>query len=263
MAASLEELAEDTAVHLLPRPGFDMLDRGGFVFEAGEHRGAVHRVRLADVEAAVDWTRAEARRRGLSSLEWWVGWSATPADLGERLLAAGLVPDEVQPVLTGMTCDVEPPAAPAVEVRRIETLDEQLESLEVEWEVWDVPAEERAARAASEPGRFDPRGPVHHFVALVEGRRVGFCRAIDLDGGVALMGGAVLPEARGRGVYRALVRARWDHAVARGAPLLVVQAGAMSAPILAGLGFRAYGDVRLYEDPSVRENPPQRPPPDA
>ena len=34
--------------------------------------------------------------------------------------------------------------------------------------------------------------------------------------GVALMGGAVLPEARGRGVYRALVHARWQYAAARG-----------------------------------------------
>ena len=253
MAPSLEELAEDVAVHLLPRPGFAMLDRGGFVFEAGEHRGAVHRIRLGDVEAAVAWTRAEARRRGQERLEWWVGWSATPGDVEERLLALGLVPDEVQHVLTGMTCDSETPAGPHdVEVRRIETLEEQLEALEVDWDVWGLSTEERASRRAWERERFDPNATVHHFVALLDGRRVGFGRAIDIGTGVALMGGAVLPAARGRGVYRALVRARWEHAAARGTPLLVVQAGAMSAPILAGLGFRAHGDVHLYEDPSLR-----------
>ena len=62
------------------------------------------------------------------------------------------------------------------------------------------------------------------------------------------MGGAVLPEARGRGVYRALVHARWEQAVARGTPLLVVQAGPMSAPILTGLGFESHGELRLYAD---------------
>jgi GNAT superfamily N-acetyltransferase len=69
-----------------------------------------------------------------------------------------------------------------------------------------------------------------------------------MEAGVALMGGAVLPEARGRGMYRALVRARWDHAVARGTPLLVVQAGPMSAPVLDGLGFERHGQIRLFAD---------------
>jgi len=69
-----------------------------------------------------------------------------------------------------------------------------------------------------------------------------------MDDGVALYGGAVLPEARGHGVYRALVRARWEHAIGRGTPLLVVQAGPMSRPVLAGLGFEAHGEIELYCD---------------
>ena len=43
--------------------------------------------------------------------------------------------------------------------------------------------------------------------------------------------------ARGRGAYRAVVRARWDAAVARGTPALAVGAGPMSRPILERLGF--------------------------
>ena len=264
MQPSLEVLAEDTAVHLLPRPSFDLVDRGEYVFESGQWRGSVQRVRLGDVEGAVEWTRAESRRRRLTRLEWWVGWSATPADLHQRLLAAGLVPDEVQPVLTGMTLAQEPPTGPPeVDVRRILAIEEQLEALEVDWDVWGTSREERVSRAAWERERFDPEGTVHHFVAWLDGRRVGFGRAIDMHSGVALMGGAVLPAARGRGVYRALVHARWEHAVARGTPLLVVQAGAMSAPVLAGLGFLAHGELRLYEDPALRENPPRTPPPGA
>jgi GNAT superfamily N-acetyltransferase len=58
----------------------------------------------------------------------------------------------------------------------------------------------------------------------------------------------VLPLARGKGVYRALVRARWDHAVERGTPILVVQAGAMSQPVLTGLGFESHCQVRLFVD---------------
>jgi GNAT superfamily N-acetyltransferase len=51
------------------------------------------------------------------------------------------------------------------------------------------------------------------------------------------MGGVVLPALRGRGVYRALVSARLEHARSRGISLATCQAGRMSAPILERLGF--------------------------
>src|SRR5947208_2687812 len=83
--------------------------------------------------------------------------------------------------------------------------------------------EEERARRSLEVERFVEDDVAHHWAAYDDGRPVGFGRAVDMDGGVALMGGAVLPDARGRGVYRALVHARWEHAVARDTPLLVVQ----------------------------------------
>jgi GNAT superfamily N-acetyltransferase len=198
----------------------------------------------------VEWARAESRRRGLPEIVWWVGWNA-PHGLVGALEQHGLVPDPVQPVLAGMTCASEPPPAPEIAVRPIETPEQQLEALEVDWEVWDVSAAERAERREREPEQFaeDCRsGVAHHWAAYDGGRPIGFGRALDMEDGVALMGGAVLPEARGRGVYRALVHARWLHAVARGTPLLVVQAGPMSAPVLAGLGFERHGDVHLFTD---------------
>jgi len=127
-------------------------------------------------------------------------------------------------------------------------MEQQLAALEVDWEVWNLPEAERVSRRAYEHERFDPTGTVHHFAAYEDDEPVGFGRAIDMDAGVALMGGAVLPAVRGRGVYRALVHARWEHAVARGTPLLVVQAGRMSEPVLTGLGFRSHGTIRLFVD---------------
>ena len=46
----------------------------------------------------------------------------------------------------------------------------------------------------------------------------------------AMAGGATAEWARGRGAYRALVRARWDDAEARGTPALGVHAKETSAP---------------------------------
>jgi len=247
---TLAGFAEDTIAYLLPRPAYDVVDRGDLVYVTGLNHATVHRSRLEDVGGSIDWTRTEAARRGIDRIEWWVGWSATPAELGERLLGCGLVPDE-PPALTGMTCSEAPPAVPGIAVERVATTEDYLEAIQVDWEVWDLSPDERERRRAGEVRRFDEleaSGAVHHFSAFLDGRRVGFGRAIDMDGAVALMGGAVLPDARGRGVYRALVRARWEHAAARGAPILVVQAGELSAPILDGLGFVRHGVVRLFVD---------------
>jgi len=251
MRPSLAELAEETTLHLLPRPTFETIGRDGYVYIAGTRNATVHRVRLGDVAAAVEWARAESRRRGHRDLTWWVGESATPADIFERLPELGVVIDEEEPVLTGMTATSPPPAAEGVEVQPVETLEDYLAALEIDWQVWQTPEAERTERRVLEAERFEAMhasGVVHHFSAFLDGRRVGFGRAIDTETAVALFGGSVLPEARGNGVYRALVRARWDHAVERGTPILIVQAGAMSTPVLAGLGFHAHGEVRLYVD---------------
>jgi GNAT superfamily N-acetyltransferase len=165
-------------------------------------------------------------------VEWWLGPSSPPG-AAEELLAAGLVPDDPQH-LTGMTSATPPPTAPEIAVRPADLA----EVAEIEKAVWGGEAK---------PPR-EPHPTIHHFAALVDGAVAGVGRAIDMDQGVALMGGAVLPELRGRGAYRALVRARWDYAVARGTPLLVVQAGPMSAPVLEGLGFRPHGEIRMFVD---------------
>jgi GNAT superfamily N-acetyltransferase len=66
-------------------------------------------------------------------------------------------------------------------------------------------------------------------------------------GGV-LIGGSTHPERRGRGAYRALVRARWDAAAGRGTPRLAIHAGAMSRPIAERVGFRAVARIDALAD---------------
>ena len=243
--ATREQLAENTGMYLLPRPLYENVVTDDFTYHAGPNNAWVLDIRKPNVE----WARAESRRRGLPLVEWWVGWSVRPS-LADELLSAGLVPDD-EPVLTGMTCATAPPEAAHVEVRAIETAAQYLEAIAVDWEVWEISDDEREKRRAVEVGRFDEdyaAGTAHHWAAYDDGRPVGFGRGIDMEDGVALMGGAVLPDARGRGVYRALVRARWDHAAARGTPLLVGQAGRMSAPVLDGFGFVRHGEIRLFAD---------------
>jgi GNAT superfamily N-acetyltransferase len=249
VAPTPAELAEAPARYYVPRPGVELIDRGDLLLEVGR-RGEVHLPRLADVPEAVAWVRNEARTRQLEAVRWWVGWSAQPRDLVDRLLAEGLAWTEM-PSLLGLTSQTAPPPEPEVEVRELLTVDELLEAIAVDWTVWSVPEDDWEKQRERERERFAANASVTHFGAYLDGKPVGFGRAIDMHQAVALMGGTVLPEARGRGIYRALVRARWDHAVDRGTPLLVVQAGPMSAPILEGLGFVSHGELRQLNDPGV------------
>ena len=150
-----------------------------------------------------------------------------------------------------MVLSDEPPTVDGVDARRITDASELAipssisaaafgeEDDEVDWE----------DRFAAERAGHTPR----MYLAFVDGAPVGAASALIEDDCPAamLISGGVLAEARGRGAYRALVRARWDDAVAAGQPALVVHAGAMSRPILERLGFHAVAEQEVLLDPTT------------
>jgi GNAT superfamily N-acetyltransferase len=91
-------------------------------------------------------------------------------------------------------------------------------------------------------------GSTETYGVWFDGVLVASARASFTSRGAFLAGGSVLPAFRGRGAYRALVRARWDAAVERGTPALVTHAGKMSRPILERLGFEDVGELRVLVD---------------
>jgi GNAT superfamily N-acetyltransferase len=200
------------------------------------------RFRLAEDE--VDDVRAEIharlRAKGRTACTWEVGTHATPSDLVNQLLARGLV-DDATPLAVGMVL-TEPPVAPPpdVEVRRATAHDDLLAAARIAAVAFGMP------EPVSVPDQTSDENVV--YVALVDGEPVARAAASFSPHGVTLFGGATLPEARGRGAYRALVAARWDEAVRRGVPALVTQASPMSRPILARLGFREVCEIRILLD---------------
>jgi len=88
-------------------------------------------------------------------------------------------------------------------------------------------------------------------LAFVDGRPVGFAMSAVAPEGLLLGGSGVLASARGRGAYRALLSARWESAVALGTPVLVIQAGMMSRPILERCGFEQVCRIEVLEDPAM------------
>jgi GNAT superfamily N-acetyltransferase len=65
-----------------------------------------------------------------------------------------------------------------------------------------------------------------------------------------LWGGAVVPAARGRGVYRAVLAERLAYAACNGATMALVRGKRdTSGPILRRAGFTAFGQETTYSVP--------------
>ena len=199
------------------------------------------RLRAGEVEEVRAQIHATLRARGRTGCTWEVGSHATPLDLVDRLRALGLVDDEPDALAIGMILTEAPAAAPPdVEVRRAETREELLAAARIASVAFG------GTVADEDPPPASADNPI--YLAYVDGEPVSRASASLSEHGVTLFGGATLPEARGRGAYRALVAARWEDAVRRGTPLLVTQAGAMSRPILARIGFREVCEIRILVD---------------
>ena len=205
----------------------------------------------SNVGATVEAARALARERGKTIVAWWV-----PPDqdhLAPALEAAGLENEDTpgfEAIENALTL-VEPQLGDDVEgvdVRMVETWDDYRAGARVVEEAFGMPhVTDDDLRSRYDDYRH-PDNPGREFVALIDGRVVGTSFAAFGGAGVNLFGGSVLPDARRRGVYRALVQARWRAASARGTPALTVQAGRMSRPICERLGFVFLAPVRVFVD---------------
>jgi GNAT superfamily N-acetyltransferase len=205
----------------------------------------------ADVEATVEAIRRVAFERGKTIVAWWV-----PPDqdhVAPALEEAGLVNQDTPgfEAIENAMALVMPPQGDRVdgiEVRMNETWEDYREGSRVVEEAFGMPAVTDDELRARYDEYLNPENPGRRFIALIDGRVVGTSFAAFGAAGVNLFGGSVLPEARGRGVYRALVQARWAAAAERGTPALTVQAGRMSRPICERLGFVFLAPVRVFVD---------------
>jgi GNAT superfamily N-acetyltransferase len=162
----------------------------------------------------------------------WKYWSHDkPADLPERLVAAGLVPEDEETTVVAEAASIAPPPAD-IDLRE------------------DIPAfndlVERVFGRSYDIG--EDSVPV---VAFVDGQPVSGGR-VDLNAGAdfaGMFGGVTLPEYRGRGLYRATVARRAEIAREHGYRFLYVEALPTSRPILERLGFVAITTTTPYVIP--------------
>ncbi len=169
---------------------------------------------------------------------WVVGPGTTPLDLKRRLQRNGM--DTIAHLAGMALTDLGIPIAanPAVRIREITPHEAAAES-DMMGRAYGMPTDvvELFARLLGS-GRLQSRG---YFASLAGDAPVAWSYLVYLPSSpIVLLGGAAtLPEARGKGIYSALVKRRLDDARADGREAAVIQADRdTSAPICAKLGFR-------------------------
>jgi GNAT superfamily N-acetyltransferase len=192
----------------------------------------------AELDRLIARQRDYFRARG-QGVEWKLRAHDLPADLPERLVAAGFVPEEPSTVLVGFAEEVatEPVLPDGVVLRGVSEAEDLRSVADHQTEVWGFDcswvAADLIAQVCADPGRIS-------ILVAEAGDRIACASwAVYYPGAdfVALLGGATLPDWRGRGLYRAMIAARAREAFARGFGLLLVDASPKSAPILRRCGF--------------------------
>jgi GNAT superfamily N-acetyltransferase len=218
----------------------------------GPNRVCLLRCAPERVDPMVDEVRAVLAERG-QRCAWLLDDRVAPADLEARLVARGMrCVEEVDAMalpLAAVSDVLEAAVRPGPGVEIVDGLrdaETYAAAEAVQEAAFGEPMpgsrRQRLANDVADPDR-------HVFLALADGRPAGAGWATRWRGGVLLTGGAVHPELRGRGVYRALVGARLRLARQTGAAGLVTSARQdTSAPILARLGFRTVGRWRRLDD---------------
>lgn len=250
--SELIDFSEAAAPFMEAAPGrlLRVTDALALSAELGHTWMAVERVRLRENELpeAIAQVDAFMHESGTERASWWLTERSTPEE--GAFLAAGLRRVESDYLFAAMVLTREPPTVDGIEVRPIATFEEYAESRRLALAAFAEPNERAPTDdqlQAEWEVQVDPS-----FAAWLDGRMASVGRAIYTRVGAYLMGGSTAAWARGRGAYRAVVRARWDEAVRRGTPALAVGAGPMSRPILEQLGFEQVLEFRRLE--SVRSN---------
>ncbi len=192
-----------------------------------------------DLDALIARQRDFFARRG-EAVEWKIRAHDRPADLVDRLSAAGFRPDPAETVVIGLAEEQagrRVPLPPEVSIRATDAPQDMHRIAAMESEVWH----EDWSWLAGDLIGHTQTGQFTVLVAEAGGEVVSSAWLVFKPGTqfAGLWGGATLPAWRGRGIYHALVGRRAELAAAHEARYLQVDASDDSCPILERLGFVA------------------------
>lgn len=234
-------------------PGCEIIDDGGIAwFVTGIPHPLFNGVMAtylpsAQADHAIDAMVAEFRRRRLP-LEWTTMAGTRPADLGRRLEAKGF---EHTLDVPGMAMDLgnlpddEPTGRWSIEVARSRA---DLEAcVRIALRTFEIDEAFVARLLAIEEGMpSDEKARTRHYLARLDGRPAATSELYLAAGVAGLYFVGTLPEARRRGLARAVTRAAMRDARDMGYRIATLQATPMGASVYRKLGFRAYLTMGIY-----------------
>jgi GNAT superfamily N-acetyltransferase len=194
----------------------------------------------ADAQRVAAETVAQYRSWNVP-FKWVVGLRSSPPELADHLRRLGLQEWPMQGLCAASDLAVASPSEIRVEKLGSERAAEYATLLARGWELdgTDVVAAYREELSRATGHRL--------FVAYFEGSPAGVASYFANASSAHLMGGVVLPQFRGRGVYRALVAGRLYEAHREGLGLVTTHARrATSGPILEGFGFDSLIDFSIF-----------------
>ncbi|MBQ1074718.1 GNAT family N-acetyltransferase [Micromonospora sp. C31] len=184
--------------------------------------------------------QVEFFRRRREAVEWKLNGHDQPADLPDRLRAAGFVAEEEETVVVGPVAALAgavPVLPEGVRLREVGAREDLERIAAMEEAVWHDDRSHLVTGLAKEI-EADPQSIT--VVVAEAGDTVvsaGWVRYQANTGFATLWGGSTLPRWRRRGIYRALVAYRARLAEQRGRTLLQVDCSPESRPILRRLGL--------------------------
>jgi GNAT superfamily N-acetyltransferase len=200
---------------------------------------------------AVDTVLERARAFGIPELQWPVR-IGDPAGLAAELAARGAT---VELTLDVLACDLSggvpaiPPAQVDVSLQWATDFATSRDGSTVDVAGFggELPPDDRIEENAAQTAATVFAGEGGRLVAYVDGSAAG-SGGVTLAHGVArLWGGAVVPDARGQGIYRALLTGRLEYGTDHGATMALVKGKVdTSGPILRRAGFSVFGQEPLY-----------------
>lgn len=176
---------------------------------------------------------------------WHVGPSMRD-DLGDRLIAAGFAAGGSEPGMAVRISElVAPSAVPGLEITRVDH-DDALAIWEATLGRGFGEGEKEARWVASVYRKLGYRDPWRHYLGLLDGTPVA-TTTVFLSAGVAgVYFVMTVPEARRRGIGAAITYAALREAEAV-AEYGVLGSSPAGRSVYAGLGFREYCTIELYE----------------
>lgn len=185
--------------------------------------------------------------RGATSAEWWFRDDSTPEGLEALVVDAGGVTTEDQVCVARTLGGELPRIAEGVKVTLVEDAVALDAVIDIGVEVFDNPApDDRGAFLAEVLDELD-RGTGAWVVGWLDGEPVGRAHVSCSFGVAPLVGAAVLPQGRRRGVYAAMLAARLDLAASVRCHTAISKARRdQSLPTLLRAGFVPIGTERAH-----------------